>query len=471
LASPSAPDDRTSAPKQFGQYTVVRKLGDGGMGTVYEARHDGLGKRVAIKVLLPEMASKDEIAQRFVREGQAAARIRHPHVVDVYDVGAEEGSTWLVMELLEGSDLESALAKGGAMSVAQTLAIVLPVISAVGAAHREGVVHRDLKPANIFLSKDSIGRVLPKVVDFGISKIMQEDRGFDLTKSAAVLGTPYYMAPEQVHSIKRTDARSDQYSLGVILYECLTGRHPFTGESLFELMTSITTTDATPVHEVEASVPVGVSEVVRRAMSRDPAQRFPSVRELGQALIPFADELTRAMWTSEFGGSQAAREPAARPNTSAAAVSHTAVESAGTIASFEAESRSAAHATRAASAGRRKLVLALAAASGLIAIAAVALWQRHPAPPATAEPSPSQPALPVVESSAVSAAPSAVLPAAALEPAPTANDAGAASASASARLVQAKAPSTTHGKKEGGSGGSKQGDGVVRGANSAYIIH
>lgn len=447
------------------------------MGAVYEARHESLGKRVAIKTLLPEMAEKPEIAARFMREGQAAARIRHPHVVDVYDVGSADGFTWLVMELLDGSDLEALLESKERLGVAETIALLLPVISALDAAHREGVFHRDLKPANIFLSRDSIGRVHPKVVDFGISKIVEEGAGFELTRSAAVLGTPYYMAPEQVHSIKRTDARSDQYSLGVILYECLTGQRPFSGESLFELMTAITTRDATRPDAIVDAIPAGVCDVIVRAMRREPSERFASVRELGQALYSFADGLTRALWASEFGApSSSARNT---PEDSRAATLETAGK-ASTLESLESEVRARPGAAAGSRTRRTPVVLAIAvAAFGVLgALTFVLLPRRAPQPLvadsssstfAAAEPqsAPTTSSPPVASSAPMAAVePSASSPIASATPADTAAVPGVKPAT----TKPAPQVRSTETSKSSSEPPPRPGSTAVRGANSAWII-
>jgi serine/threonine-protein kinase len=292
--------DPLDGASELGVYSISGRLGCGGMGTVYEGRHRALNKRVAIKVLLPERTSDPEVMARFLREGQAAARVRHPHVVDVYDVGVEKGRYYLVMELLEGRDLQALLDERERLPLPEALALLLPVFSAISRAHAEGVVHRDLKPANVFLA-DEGGRQRPIVVDFGISKVIEAQPGLDLTQSAAVLGTPYYMAPEQLRAAKASDARTDQYALGVILYECLTGHRPFSGAGLYELLLAIGQGPLKPPTFWVPSLPLPLNDAILRALARDPDQRFPSVQAFGRALFPFADELTRSLWNSEFG--------------------------------------------------------------------------------------------------------------------------------------------------------------------------
>jgi serine/threonine-protein kinase len=304
LGEGSPAKDPLDGASELGVYSIAGRLGSGGMGTVYEGRHRALNKRVAIKVLLPERTSDPEVMARFLREGQAAARVRHPHVVDVYDVGVEKGRYYLVMELLEGRDLQTLLDERERLPLTDALAVLLPVFSAISRAHAEGVVHRDLKPANVFLA-DEGGRQRPIVVDFGISKVIEAQPGLDLTQSAAVLGTPYYMAPEQLRAAKSSDARTDQYALGVILYECLTGHRPFSGAGLYELLLAIGQGPLKPPTYWVPSLPPPLNDAILRALARDPDQRFPSVQAFGRALFPFADELTRSLWNSEFGAGAA----------------------------------------------------------------------------------------------------------------------------------------------------------------------
>ena len=192
----------------LGRYQVARKIGEGGMAAVYEGAHVELQKRVAIKVLLPAMASNEEVRNRFLREGRAASRIHHPHVVDVTDVGAEGSTVFLVMEFLAGETLAQFLEHEGVLPVEALAGIMLPVAAAVSAAHAEGVLHRDLKPENIFLARDRDGFLHPKVLDFGISRIIDPGTNQRLTSTGAMVGTPAYMSPEQV----RSTARADDYA-------------------------------------------------------------------------------------------------------------------------------------------------------------------------------------------------------------------------------------------------------------------
>jgi eukaryotic-like serine/threonine-protein kinase len=289
------------------------------MGTVYEASHRDLEKRVAIKTLHRHYSSSPDVRVRFLREGKASSRIRHPNVVDVYDVALEGDMPYLVMEFLEGEDLSKRLAREGALSVMQAADVLLPVVSALAAAHELGVVHRDLKPENILLCNER-GTIKPKVVDFGISKIINPDEVQALTGTAAMLGTPYYMSPEQATQAKSIDFRADIYSLGVVLYECLVGRRPFDDASLYSLMQRIVKGDFRPPRAFVPSLPERVDQAVVRAMACDPAQRFQTTRDFGRALLEFGSERTRAVVAHEFGEGHASSLPPAPRDSGSSAV-------------------------------------------------------------------------------------------------------------------------------------------------------
>ena len=279
----------------FGRYRVVRQIGRGGMGAVYEAVHSDLEKRVALKVLLPSTASQTELVARFEREARAAARVRHPNVVDVSDVGVEAGVAWLVMEHLEGEDLSGLLRREGALPLSRVAELMLPVLGAVEAAHSLGVVHRDLKPENIFLARMRDGTIVPKVLDFGISKMAPAGGGPALTSTGIMMGTPCYMSPEQAQSSRGVDGRSDQFSIGVILYECATGRRPFEGETFFSILTAIVGGRYTRPRELCPGLPERFEAMVVRALERSPEARFPSVAALAEELRACASEVPAAV--------------------------------------------------------------------------------------------------------------------------------------------------------------------------------
>ena len=268
----------------FGRYRVVRRIGRGGMGAVYEAVHSDLEKRVALKVLLTSAAPQAELVARFEREGRAAAKVRHPNVVDVSDVGVEGGVAWLVMEFLEGEDLSHLLHREGPLPLSRVAELMLPVLGAVEAAHAMGVVHRDLKPENIFLARMGDGSVVPKVLDFGISKMAPAAGGPALTSTGVMMGTPYYMSPEQAQSTRGVDGRSDQFSLGVILYECATGRRPFEGESFVGILTAILEGRYERPRALRPELPERFDAMIARALERSPEARFASVAALADEL-------------------------------------------------------------------------------------------------------------------------------------------------------------------------------------------
>jgi len=290
----------------YGRYRTLRVLGEGTSGTVYEARHEDLGRRVALKVLRPELLASPNAVQRFLREGQATSRLHHPNAVGVYDLGFADGAAWLVMELLEGEDLGQRLERVGRLSPAEAIDILLPVLSAVDAAHAQGIVHRDLKPSNIVLAHGPFGEEQPKVVDFGISKMLEEepvtsgDPAAELTGHAAILGTPMYMPPEQVRGARDANALSDQYALGVILYRCLTGAPPFLGRNMYETMSAILEGQYARPRTLVPTLRVELEAIVVRAMRPKPAERFPSLKAFAAALLPFASPAARAAWAPRF---------------------------------------------------------------------------------------------------------------------------------------------------------------------------
>lgn len=276
------------------------------MGCVYEAVHRDLKKRVAVKTLLPSLAANDEARIRFLREGEAASRIRHPNVVDVTDVGVEGLTSYLVMEFLDGEDLASLIARQGALPVEQTADIMLPVAAAIATAHEQGVIHRDLKPANILLATSAMGGLLPKVLDFGISKVSGGRGTMVLTGTGATFGTTFYLPPELLQGARQADAKSDQYALGTIVYECVIGQRAFEGENLYGVLKDIAEGRyATPLSR-RPELPPTIDAIVVRAMSLEPAARFDSVRQLGAALLEFASPQARVMWASFFRGAEAA---------------------------------------------------------------------------------------------------------------------------------------------------------------------
>jgi hypothetical protein len=290
----------------LGRYQIVRLLGKGGMGTVYEAVHRELRKPVAIKVLNQELADDPQARARLRREAEALARIDHEHVVDVSDVDTHAGLPFLVMEHLQGEDLAALLAREGALGVERTLELLLPVIAGVAAGHARGVIHRDLKPQNIFLAWTGGAEITPKVLDFGISKLLDPPGGGrpppHQTGAGTVFGSAPYLSPEQARCAPDVGPASDQYALGAILYQCLTGQPPFPGASTFDVLRRVVQGRIAPLRQIRPEVPAALEVIVLRALSVDPGRRFPALTDLGRALLPFCSARCRARWASRFAG-------------------------------------------------------------------------------------------------------------------------------------------------------------------------
>ncbi|WP_437669640.1 serine/threonine-protein kinase [Sorangium sp. So ce131] len=298
------------------KYQVERVLGEGGMGVVVAARHLRLGERVAIKFLLPQALSRADLVGRFLREGQAAARIRSEHVTRVYDVGTlAGGEPYLVMEYLEGTDLKAVLRRDGPLPVELACEHLLQACEALAEAHAIGIIHRDLKPGNLFLSQRADGSPLLKVIDFGISKMALEAepariKGPDVTESSAMLGSPLYMAPEQMVSSKNVDARADVWSMGAILFQLLTGATPFRGDSVMEIYDRIL--EGPPVlRALRPDVPERLERAVQRCLQKNPADRFGNIAELAAELAAFAPPHAQIL------AERAARVLRVRPQSSA----------------------------------------------------------------------------------------------------------------------------------------------------------
>jgi serine/threonine protein kinase len=272
-----------------GKYKLEERLGSGGMGEVYRAHNVVIGRAVAIKILLADHSANDEVRKRFLREARAANLVRHPNVVDVQDVGHdEEGTPFIVQELLTGRDLQSVVDADGEkpMPMARVLELLLPVIDAVAFAHGKGVVHRDLKPANVFLANER-GKVVPKLLDFGISHVAPTGtQGAEprVTAAGAMLGTPWYMSPEQVRGVQEIDARTDVWALGVMLYQLVSGALPFEQSMGSALFVRICTEDPVPVASRVPGLPPDLATVIGRCMRRVPGERYPSALELAADL-------------------------------------------------------------------------------------------------------------------------------------------------------------------------------------------
>jgi len=279
-----------------GKYRVERLLGRGGMGVVVAAHHLQLDEKVAIKFLLPEAVGNVEVVERFVREARAAVRIKSEHVARVSDVGTlDGGEPYMVMEHLEGSDLAAWLERGP-LPVEQAVEFVLQAGEAIAEAHALGIVHRDLKPANLFVVRRADGLWSVKVLDFGISKVTargESQRAGDFTRTAAVMGSPLYMPPEQMVASKTVDARSDIWALGVILYELMTGQAPFAGDTLPEVCMRIALEAPRSLGTFRPEIPPTLEAVVLRCLEKDRERRYSNVADLAHALVEFAPTRAR----------------------------------------------------------------------------------------------------------------------------------------------------------------------------------
>jgi serine/threonine-protein kinase len=413
-SQPEAPSGRATGVRPgevlAGKYQVGSVLGQGGVGVVVSATHLLLQQKVAIKVLLDE--TDPEQLARFLREGQSAARLKGPHVARVIDMGQlPSGAPFMVMEFLEGRDLAAKLEQEGPLAVEDAVELIVQACEAMAEAHTAGIVHRDLKPANLFLTRAPDGAPCLKVVDFGISRDLGDPMGGNgrLTRTTSVFGSPLYMPPEQMRSTRLTDARSDIWALGVILYELLTGRTPFDAELYPDLVLKVAT-EAPPPPSSVRHLPPALEAAILRCLEKRQEHRFQDVGQLAAALAPFAPP--RAQGNLEriqrFMGGAPAAAPLVTAGAAAGAVSATAatavltpVAASGAPAasgpSEPAWAQTATEAARAPRAPQRSLGRVLAAAglgALLMGVGAVAVLKgsggadAEPTPAVGAEPKP-----------------------------------------------------------------------------------
>ncbi len=291
---------------RFGNYIILDRIGRGGMAGVYRAEHSALSKQVAIKIMDHALHDKSAAHRQFLREGRAAAAVKHPNVVDITDVGVWQGVPFLVMEFLDGCDLETQLREHGPLSDGELVRLALPIIAGLAVAHDAGVIHRDLKPSNIFLARGADGDQVPKVLDFGISKVLNDVQDLSATPYGTVMGTPLYLPPEALAGAHHFSPASDQYSLGVVLYECAVGRPPHRQDTLVALLQSIGSGKFDPPSRLRPDISALVERAILRAMHPDPRQRFAHVRDLGRALWEVASPRTQLLWGRTFGDDAAA---------------------------------------------------------------------------------------------------------------------------------------------------------------------
>jgi eukaryotic-like serine/threonine-protein kinase len=293
MAQVRAPDPYIGREIASGRYHIQQKIGSGGMGTVYKAMQPNIGRMVAIKILHPKLVNRKDLVSRFSREAKALGHLSHPNTVKVFDDGElEDGSLFIAMEYLEGRNLNQVVRTGGPIAMERALPILMQVCGALHEAHTRGIVHRDLKPENIFLSTQGGIKDFPKVLDFGLAKVTEQEMrpgSIVLTQEGMVFGTPEFMSPEQAQG-KTLDARSDIYSLAVILYEVLTGKLPFEAKTPMEYIQHHVMSRPIPLHErvPGSSFPTGLSEVIAKALSKEPGERYQSASDFASALEPYA---------------------------------------------------------------------------------------------------------------------------------------------------------------------------------------
>jgi serine/threonine-protein kinase len=352
------------------KYRITDFLGYGGMGLVYAARDLSSGATVAVKLPRREIRNRKKSLARFERESRAASRLRGPNVVRVTDVAElDDGTPFIAMELLTGRDLASELDERGVLPIPEAVGYVLEAASGVAEAHAAGIVHRDLKPHNLFLVDEAAGRSV-KVLDFGISKI----DGGDLprvTTTNARLGTPLYVSPEQLVSAKYVDERSDIWSLGVILYELVTGSLPFEGETALKVAIAIQTVEPVPPSSRAPNIPPELERIVLKALTKKPEKRFANVHELARALAPFAETRHAGRWQSAFVAPPAPRHAGPVPLAAGDTLSDDSRDDGAEERSSPVEARERTP----SDAGGSRLLLVVAALFG-IAILALALVYR-----------------------------------------------------------------------------------------------
>jgi eukaryotic-like serine/threonine-protein kinase len=310
-----------------GKYRLTTLIGRGGMGSVWEGTHATLGTHVAVKFIEAEYAESPEARNRFENEARAAARLRSKHVVEVYDHGVtEDGSPFIVMEYLRGEPLDKRLDRVGRMPARETARILMQVCRALSKAHAAGIVHRDLKPENVFLVWDEEdGADVAKVVDFGIAKFTDNQLGnSSATRTGSVLGTPYYMSPEQARGLRSVDHRSDLWSVGVIAFRCIVGTLPFDGEAVGDLLVKLCTAPLPIPSQLAPDVPPGFDAWFAKALTREPEGRFSSASELAESLGAVCGVAVRGAYStadipipSFASGPGATSSPALRPGSGA----------------------------------------------------------------------------------------------------------------------------------------------------------
>ncbi len=358
------------------KYRLLEPIGAGGMGTVFRAEHLTLGSEVAVKLLTSGATASEAVLERFKREARAVAQLKTPNVVQVFDYGVHDGQPYMVMELLEGEDLEAVLVREGTVPLRRTAEILRQVCKGLTQAHAAGLVHRDLKPANLFLASVA-GDEVVKILDFGIAKHADLERSPVLTSNNAVLGSPLYMSPEQTRS-ERVDARSDLWSLGVVLLEMLTGSSPFAGNGIGDVFVKICTAPIPLPSQLGVLAP-GLDEFFARALSRAPDQRFASAHELWRGFEQVATSAANVAYEPTISAASIPRTAPARTSPEAKTPRRPGRDA----DTLEASATAPPAALPVRAAGRRRFALLASGAAVLGALAAITLTSGRD-PPARA---------------------------------------------------------------------------------------
>ena len=419
---------------RIGSYRIVRKLGEGGMGAVYLAEHALLGRRAAIKVLLPRLSSQREIVQRFFHEAKAVTQIADPGIVQVFDFGHhQDGSAFIVMELLDGEPLDRRLERIGRIAPRDTLRLMRLLCTSLAAAHAKGIVHRDLKPENIYIVADPAvaGGERAKILDFGIAKLSSEEPGKMKTRTGLVMGTPVYMSPEQCRGAGTVDARSDIYSIGCVMMTMLTGRPPFEQEGAGELICAHMVDDPPLAASRMPGLPQMFDQVLQRCLAKSPDERFQSMSDLALTLAHAEQLFDAASSHTVF-----ARGSGNIPPPGTTWLSH-----ATTLSGAAAQSRPSVHLEERTSGRGRLVVLALAAAALAGGIVFVATRSAAGASEAMSI----APAItPIDAGTTITTTPVAVSVPASIPPAPSVVDAGVPEVPAPVETVAPPPPRVVH---------------------------
>ncbi len=361
-----------------GKFCVERVIATGGVGVVVAARHLQLGETVALKFLLPQADRDATDIARFVREAQSAVKLKNEHVARVLDVGSlEDGSPFMVMEYLDGQDLDNVLRQKGPLPIPDAIGYLMQACEAIAEAHHLGIVHRDLKPSNFFLTTRHDGAPLIKVLDFGIAKARAElEQDVSLTKTRTVLGSPVYMSPEQIRSARSVDLRSDIWSLGVTLYELLTDQLPFDGDSITGVAAAVSTDPIAPIRSLRPEIPIGLSLVVEKCLEKKPSDRYQTVADFAEDLVPYGPEAARYSLTRIRGALGMKTSDSGKHNQVSFADTENILATTSTLMS----TGSNAETTPAPPAQRRRIVIYAAALLLLAVVGTLALARRGTAP-------------------------------------------------------------------------------------------